>query len=233
MSDNPVPERAGKAVQTRETILEAALELFARKGYNQTTLRDIAASAGCSLGLTYRYFARKEELILELYRRLARELNEEVDRLPRAKLAARFGRALDADLKRLAPHRAALGALFGAGLSPDSEVALLGERVDDLRALVWSVWLRLITGSSDAPALPEARNLAAIFYAVHLSLVLFWLQDRSPNQKKTRDLVAFARDMIRLLRPALGLPPVSRAAARLARIFTPMFGPPPVEKDEG
>ena len=72
----------GKAQRTREHILETALELFARKGYAETTMRDIAAEADCSLGLAYRYFARKEEMVLALYERLATELEEEVAALP-------------------------------------------------------------------------------------------------------------------------------------------------------
>ncbi len=42
----------------------------------------------------------------------------------------------------------------------------------------------------------------------------------------TRDLLAFAQEMLGRLRPVLGLPPVARPLARLARIVGPMFGPP-------
>ena len=62
-----------KGERTREHILNHALRLFIDRGYDETTMRDIAAAADCSLGLTYRYFARKEDLVLALYRRLAEE----------------------------------------------------------------------------------------------------------------------------------------------------------------
>ena len=62
-----------KSEQTREHILETALDLFAEKGYAETTMRDIAGAADCSLGLAYRYFARKEEFILALYERMTNE----------------------------------------------------------------------------------------------------------------------------------------------------------------
>ncbi len=81
-----------KAEQTRQRILDSALKLFATKGYEKTTLRDIAAEAGSSLGLTYRYFARKEELVLSLYRQLARDLETQVGELAPASLADRFHR---------------------------------------------------------------------------------------------------------------------------------------------
>ena len=56
--------------------MEAALVLFADRGYEATTMRDVAREAGASLGLAYRYFASKEEFALALYMRLAEESEE-------------------------------------------------------------------------------------------------------------------------------------------------------------
>jgi AcrR family transcriptional regulator len=58
-----------KARRTRERILEAAL--FADRGYEATTMREVGRKAGTSLGLAYRYFASKEVFALALYVRLA------------------------------------------------------------------------------------------------------------------------------------------------------------------
>src|ERR687885_768715 len=115
-----------KGERTRERILEAALGLFANKGYEATTVRDIAAAAGCSLGLAYRYFDRKEALVLALYARLARELEEAARELPRGTLGERFERAMRLKLELVRPYREAFGALFGAALTPHSGVAVLG-----------------------------------------------------------------------------------------------------------
>lgn len=215
-----------KAQRTREHILKTALELFARKGYAETTMRDIAAEADCSLGLAYRYFARKEEMVLALYELLTTELEEEVVALPPGPLAKRFVQALEADLRRMTPHRETMGALFTAGLAPDSPVAVLGDGVAGLRDRVWRIYLRVVTGASDAPRRGQAEQMATLFYSAHLLVILFWLQDRSEGQGKTRDLLAFAQEMLGRLRPVLGLPPVARPLARLARIVGPMFGPP-------
>ena len=214
-----------KAQRTREHILETALELFARKGYAETTMRDIAGEAGSSLGLAYRYFARKEEMVLALYERLASELEEEVAALPPMPLAKRFVATMEADLRRLTPHRATMGALFAAGLAPDSPVAVLGDGVAGLRDRVWRIYLRVVMGASDAPRRGQAEQMTTLFYSAHLLIILFWLQDRSEGQGKTRDLLAFAQEMLGRLRPVLGLPPIARPLARLARIVRPMFGP--------
>ncbi|MGI4789419.1 MAG: TetR/AcrR family transcriptional regulator [Janthinobacterium lividum] len=220
-----------KAQQTKEHILETALSLFANKGYPETTMRDIAAAADCSLGLAYRYFSRKEEFILALYERLAGELEEEVSLLPPMPLARRFTAAVEADLRRLGLHRQTMGALFAAGLAPDSEVAVLGDGVAGIRTRIWGIFRTVVTGASDAPRRGQIEAMTTLLYAAHLLFVLFWLQDRSADQSKTHELLAFAQQMLGRLRPVLGLPPVAKPLAKLAEIVGPMFGPTPVPTD--
>jgi len=52
-------DRAGK----QHALVVAALKLFASKGYDATTTREIAASAGCAEGLIHRYFKGKAGLL--------------------------------------------------------------------------------------------------------------------------------------------------------------------------
>ncbi len=46
----------------RDAILEAARELFAQKGYEETTIADIAKAAGMAVGTVYLYFRNKHEV---------------------------------------------------------------------------------------------------------------------------------------------------------------------------
>lgn len=50
----------------RNEILEAGLDLFIRKGYTATKIKDIAERVGMSVGLLFHYFASKEVLYEEL-----------------------------------------------------------------------------------------------------------------------------------------------------------------------
>jgi AcrR family transcriptional regulator len=219
-----VTQLTQKGERTREHILNTALSLFIDKGYDATTMREIAAAADCSLGLTYRYFARKEDLVLALYWRTADEQAAHVQSLPPAPLADRFAQAMHAKIAQIAPYRDALGALFGAALTPNSGVAVLGERTSDIRERVSSVFYTLVAGSTDAPRERQARQLAIVLYALHLALLLFWLHDRSSDHRATNDLIKLARDTLALVRPVLRLPPVSKALARLAQAISPVFG---------
>jgi len=48
--------------QARERIIEAALHVFAEKGYHETTMEDVADRLGVSEGTIYLYFKSKKEL---------------------------------------------------------------------------------------------------------------------------------------------------------------------------
>lgn len=54
--------------QRRQLILDTALELFAKKGYADTKIGDIAKAADMSVGLMFHYFESKEKLFEELVR---------------------------------------------------------------------------------------------------------------------------------------------------------------------
>lgn len=58
--------RQTEARDTRQEVLDAALELFAEKGYFGASLRDIARAVGVRESALYHYFSSKEALFEEL-----------------------------------------------------------------------------------------------------------------------------------------------------------------------
>lgn len=61
--------RTAKGERTRDALLDAALRLFAERGFHGTAVPDVARAAGVAAGTVYRHFASKEELVNVLYRR--------------------------------------------------------------------------------------------------------------------------------------------------------------------
>ena len=59
----PMSLRERKRVRTRQSLVDAATELFERHGYDQTTVADIAAAAEIGTRTFFSYFASKEELL--------------------------------------------------------------------------------------------------------------------------------------------------------------------------
>jgi AcrR family transcriptional regulator len=59
-----------QADSTRERILDIALKLFTERGYDATSLRDIAEELGTTKAALYYHFERKQDILLELHLRL-------------------------------------------------------------------------------------------------------------------------------------------------------------------
>ncbi len=67
----------------RETILAAAVELFARYGYHAAPLRDIARMAGIQAASIYYHYANKQALLVEIMETYMRHLNANLERIIR------------------------------------------------------------------------------------------------------------------------------------------------------
>jgi AcrR family transcriptional regulator len=76
----PVRERTRRAV--RSELTQLAVDLFVEKGYDETTIDDLAAAAGMSKRTFFRYFASKEELVMGKYEVLGEQLAEDLAARP-------------------------------------------------------------------------------------------------------------------------------------------------------
>lgn len=68
--------------ERRQEIFDAALKLFGEKGYEKTTITDIAKTIGVAQGLCYRYFPSKEALFDSAIEQYADELVSQFADLP-------------------------------------------------------------------------------------------------------------------------------------------------------
>ena len=207
-----------RGVETRQRIYRAAIACFQARGYKDVTMREIAEAAGVSVGLSYRYFPHKEEFVLQWYGEHVEELAGQMAALESGQLADRYYLALESNLRALQPMRAAVAGLFGAAMAADSGVALM-ENPQGRRLA--AAYRQLVLESEDALREPKATHMGIVLYIFHMLIVLFWLYDRSPEQATTRRLLAFVREVFKLLRPMFFLPMAPQGIAKLAGIVMP------------
>ncbi|MDZ7374115.1 MAG: TetR/AcrR family transcriptional regulator [candidate division KSB1 bacterium] len=74
MRDSETASQSGIREDRRKSILEAAIRLFAEKGYHETRMDDVAEAAGLSKGALYLYYKSKEDLFCALIEEKVQEL---------------------------------------------------------------------------------------------------------------------------------------------------------------
>ncbi|HEY3833208.1 MAG TPA: TetR family transcriptional regulator [Acidimicrobiia bacterium] len=82
MAERLTPER--RMQRTRDALLEAAISVFAKRGFHGASLDEIAESAGYTRGAIYKHFADKEELLNAACGRLNERVIAEFDAVPSA-----------------------------------------------------------------------------------------------------------------------------------------------------
>lgn len=78
VSSVPAAPKQARSKQTKEKIIQAAIQLFQERGFEKTTSNEIASAAGVSVGSFYVYFTDKRQLLLNIFDRLADELFKNV-----------------------------------------------------------------------------------------------------------------------------------------------------------
>lgn len=111
--------RQQRALQTVDAVLEAAIRVLRREGFDALTTNRIAEVAGVSIGSVYQYFPHKGAIFAALHRRHI----ETIDRLVAAELTQHADSSLD-DLMR-----AMLGAMIDAHTADPQLYELLATEV--------------------------------------------------------------------------------------------------------
>ena len=203
---------------TRHKLFGTAIDLIAANGYEGTTMRDVAKAAGVSVGLLYRYFPNKRAVVLSLYDELSLEQQGLVMDLPRGPWRDRFLVALEASLQVLQPHRRTLSALIPVMVSGEPD-GLFGSATVISRRRVQQIFQDAVVGARDAPRGDVAAALGRLLYLVHLAVILWWLLDKSPQQRATTGLVALIRGILPMAGIALKLRRVADFVMEGDRLF--------------
>lgn len=187
--------RTAQGVAARERLYGTALQMIAVRGYEATTLREIAKEAGVSVGLLYRYFPSKHAVVIALYDELSLEYARRAAEMPTGRWRDRFVFALETSLHVLKPHDMALRALTPIMVSHPEE-GIFSSRTAFSRLRVQQVFERAVTGATDAPRPRMGEALGRLLYLVHLAVLLWWLLDKSSSQRATEALVSLTRRLL-------------------------------------
>jgi AcrR family transcriptional regulator/glycosyltransferase involved in cell wall biosynthesis len=134
--DDAHPRRGGRRLsggERRHQLFGTALRLFAERGYESTTMDEIADAAGVTKPLLYQHFSSKRALYLELLDSIAGELLAEIDAAtaaapgPREQVAGGFA----AYFRMLVTHETAFRLLYARSSAAGPELGSALRKVED------------------------------------------------------------------------------------------------------
>ena len=161
--------KGDKRDRTRTQLLEAARSLIREKGYERTTLEDIAERAGMTTGAIYGNFKNRDELFISLGLAYWPPIKPQVK--PGSSFAAIMSAMADATIAAI-PERsaAAVGRLTGLAYTLTHEVMRL--QVKEITAQSYAFgeqWLRAVTKEEELPI--PADQLVRVLHAMIEGLV--------------------------------------------------------------
>lgn len=180
--------------QNRNKILEVAKILFAQKGYEQTTTRDISIACGMAKGTLFNYFKSKETLAMTMVAdamEAGRELYER-----RKSGEERFVEDLflliASELRALRPYRTYIGPALESGMSVFSKTSPC-EAGNNARR----VHLKTVADILSAHGYESSSSsiVITLYWSLYLGILAHWSNDNSDNQAETLTLVDFSMHM--------------------------------------
>jgi AcrR family transcriptional regulator len=181
--------------KTKAVIFEKALELFRNRGFEVTTMRDIAHAAEMATGAAYYYFPSKEAIVSSYYDQVQRTHGEKAYEALRDKqgLRERLGVVLHSKLDILKEDRMFLGALFRYTGEPGHPLSVFGKGTQEQRKQSMEILKEALAGTEVSQE--AAQILPWAIWLLHLAMILFFIYDDSEGQAKTHKLVDGVLDL--------------------------------------
>ncbi|HSR06863.1 MAG TPA: TetR/AcrR family transcriptional regulator [Bryobacteraceae bacterium] len=209
------PKATPKAQATGGKILDAALGLFRSKGFDQTTMRDIAAKAGVATGAAYYYYPSKDAIVMAFYQRTFDEMQMKIGKVLAApgSLEVRMRELIRVKLEHFGRNRGVLRGILKNGADPKHPVSPFSAETKAFREMEIA-WFRRLVGDEGVrlPRELETR-IPEVLWVLHIGMLFFWIADDSPRQSHTLRLIDQGMSTVTaLLRLSSPLPAIVEAS---------------------
>jgi AcrR family transcriptional regulator len=176
-----------KTEETRILILDTALGLFKKNGFEKTTMREIASAAGVALGAAYYYYDSKDAMVMAFYERAQREMEPEIRaRLTTSTSLEKLLQALiGVKFEYFLPNRHLLGAL-SAHTDPEHSLSPFSAQTREIREQELRFFAEALERSRQRVTSDLKPFMPRLLWMYQMGLILFWVYDRSKGQRRTK-----------------------------------------------
>ncbi|HEY6467434.1 MAG TPA: TetR/AcrR family transcriptional regulator [Candidatus Acidoferrales bacterium] len=198
-----------KADITERKILDAALDLFRTKGFEEATMRDIAKAAEVATGAAYYYYPSKDAIVLAFYQHSCVEMQPRIE-AALADAPANLERLLKAliqsKLDYFAPYRTVLRALLKNGADPSHALSPFAPNNKSIREIDVAWFQKILIDSGTRVPKDLASHMPDVLWMFQMGVIYFWVTDDSHDQQRTARLLALGSKTVTTLLKIAGLP---------------------------
>lgn len=177
--------------KTRKTILEAAEKLFAKRGFEQTTTRDISAASGIAKGTLFNYFKSKETLAMTLVAEAMESGRKNYERRKTGEegLVEELFLFVASELRALKPYRKYIGPVLESGMSVFSKRSICSAGEEARRNHLKTVGRIL---AKHGFAMEHNSIIVTLYWSLYLGILAHWSNDETPKQSETLGLIDYS-----------------------------------------
>jgi AcrR family transcriptional regulator len=212
-----------KAEETGFRILEAALALFRKEGFDTTTMRDIAKKALVATGAAYYYYPSKDAIVMDFYQRSCAEMQPKIEAaLQEARgLETRLRQLIQVKLVHFAPNRGVLRALLRNGADPRHPLSPFSPETKEIRDIDIDWFRRILVDCGMRIPRDLEPHLPGVLWFFQMGVIFFWVIDESQDQARTARLLDLAARSVATLIRVSALPlmrPLRKTALQLIEV---------------
>jgi AcrR family transcriptional regulator len=221
-----------KSIRTRQKILDAALLLFIEKGYEKSTMRQIAVQADMAPGSIYHHFPTKEHIVQTFYDRIHEEHAEACGSLLRweTKLENRLREVVRKKIELAEPFKKVSCVLFRVASDPKNPLSPFSAQSSPTRDKSLALFRELVAGSSAKLPADVDVLLADYLWLYQMGIILYWIHDTSENSQKTFRLIDRTVKLIQTLVELSSLPLIAPFRKKFTKLMLEFL--PDWEKSE-
>jgi AcrR family transcriptional regulator len=175
----------------RKNILVVAQKLFAEKGYEQTTTRDISLACDMAKGTLFNYFKSKETLAMTMVAEAmesGRAMYER-RRSEEESFVEELFLLIASELRALKPFRSYIGPVLESGMSVFSKKSPCEAGTNARKSHLKTVANIL---ASHGYSTPDNSIAVTLYWSLYLGILAHWSRDTSHNQAETLTLIDYS-----------------------------------------
>lgn len=178
-----------KSEETKNYIYKGAIDLFERKGFEQTTIKDLTRELGISQGILYYHFKSKDDVLIHYFRQLHVETSKRVEGVLASNKSSgvKVLSVIEVNMGLLKEHQNITRDLINTTSNLSHPLSPFGPDLGACQQNAIQMFRHALLQEHKPGEYLD--SIAFLYWLYHLALCLCWANDKSKNADNTEKLL--------------------------------------------